>query len=98
MEEGKIGTGAVTETKLGAAAVTEGKLAASAVTTGKIADGAVTDAKIVTVTGSKVSGNITGKAANVTGTVEIANGGTGVTSFANKFISKISFLYKNQVF
>jgi hypothetical protein len=86
--EAKIGVGAVTETKLGSAAVTEGKIAAAAVSTGKIADGAVTDAKIVTVAGSKVTGDITGKATNITGTVAIVNGGTGVTSFANTYITK----------
>lgn len=33
-----------------------------------------------TVPGSDVSGNITGSAANVTGTVAVANGGTGLTA------------------
>lgn len=58
------------------------------------ADGAVTISGSLSVTGavtitagsvagSVVSGNITGNAANVTGTVAIANGGTGATSAAN---------------
>ncbi len=47
-------------------------IAAGAVTTTKITDGAVTDAKIATVSGSKV-----------TGTVAIANGGTGATTAAD---------------
>ena len=34
----------------------------------------------IAITGSAVSGNITGNAANVTGTVAVANGGTGATS------------------
>jgi len=51
-----------------------------AITSGKIANLAVTDAKIVGVSGIKVSGNITGNAANVTGTVAVGNGGTGATS------------------
>ena len=34
------------------------------------------------ISGSKISGNITGNAANVTGTVLIANGGTGATTAA----------------
>ncbi|MBM3922835.1 MAG: hypothetical protein FJ340_06485 [Sphingomonadales bacterium] len=55
-------------------------VAAGAITTSKIADAAVTDAKIASVSGSKVSGNITGNAANVTGTVAVANGGTGQTT------------------
>ena len=36
-----------------------------------------------TVPGSDVSGNITGNAANVTGTVAVANGGTGQTSYTD---------------
>jgi hypothetical protein len=45
-----------------------------------LANSAVTDAKIAAVAGSKVSGNISGNAANVTGTVAVANGGTGATT------------------
>ena len=77
--EAKIGALAVTEAKIGALAVTTAKIAdgavsaakigALAVTTAKIADGAVTDIKIDTVSGSKV-----------TGTVAIANGGTGTSN------------------
>lgn len=37
---------------------------------------------ITSLAGSKISGNITGNAANVTGTVAIANGGTGATTAA----------------
>lgn len=37
---------------------------------------------ITSLSGSKISGNISGNAANVTGTVAIANGGTGATSAA----------------
>lgn len=44
---------------------------------------AVTDAKIAAVAGSKVTGNISGNAANVTGTVAIGNGGTGATTAPN---------------
>jgi hypothetical protein len=36
-----------------------------------------------TVAGSDVSGNISGNAANVTGTVAVANGGTGQTTYTN---------------
>jgi hypothetical protein len=46
----------------------------------------VTDNMIATgITASKVSGNISGNAANVTGTVAIANGGTGQTAKAAAF-------------
>jgi hypothetical protein len=48
------------------------------VTTGTYAD----PAWITSIAGSKVSGNISGNAANVTGTVAIANGGTGATTAA----------------
>jgi hypothetical protein len=37
---------------------------------------------ISSLAGSKITGNITGNAANVTGTVAVANGGTGATSAA----------------
>ena len=57
-------------------------VAANAITTSKILDANVTDAKIATVSGSKVTGNITGSAANVTGTVAVANGGTGAITAA----------------
>lgn len=46
------------------------------VTTGSYAN----PAWITSLAGSKVSGNISGNAANVTGTVAIANGGTGSTT------------------
>lgn len=46
------------------------------VTTGSYAD----PAWITSLAGSKVAGNISGNAANITGTVAIANGGTGATS------------------
>ena len=46
------------------------------VTTGSYAD----PAWITSLAGSKVSGNISGNAANITGTVAIANGGTGSTT------------------
>ncbi len=55
----------------------------NAITTIKIADANVTDAKIVSVSGSKVTGNITGNAANVTGIVAVANGGTGANNAAS---------------
>ncbi|TBH71542.1 hypothetical protein [Aquirufa antheringensis] len=55
-------------------------IAIGAVTTAKIIDGAVTDAKITSVSGSKVTGNITGNAANITGMLAVSNGGTGATT------------------
>jgi hypothetical protein len=69
-------TGDVTTT-IGTTATT---IANNAVTSAKIADGTIVDADINGVAGSKVSGNITGNAGNVTGTVAISNGGTGQTT------------------
>jgi hypothetical protein len=57
-------------------------VANNAITTTKIADSSVTDPKIVGVSGSKVIGNISGSAANVTGIIPVANGGTGVNTMA----------------
>ncbi|HYK77309.1 MAG TPA: hypothetical protein VEV16_10050, partial [Daejeonella sp.] len=56
-------------------------IADNAITTSKILDANVTDAKLATgISGAKISGNIPGNAANVTGTIAIANGGTGATT------------------
>jgi hypothetical protein len=62
----KIAAAAVINAKIADAAVTTAKIEDAAVTTAKIADGAVTDAKITGVAASKI-----------TGTLAIANGGTG---------------------
>jgi hypothetical protein len=54
---------------------------AGTVTNGVYTTGSYADpAWITSLAGSKVSGNISGNAANVTGTVAIANGGTGATT------------------
>jgi hypothetical protein len=54
---------------------------AATVTNGVYTTGSYADPTWITsIAGSKVSGNISGNAANVTGTVAIANGGTGQTS------------------
>jgi hypothetical protein len=78
----KLADLSVTTGKLVDKSVTTAKIADANVTTAKLADASVTDAKIVTVAGSKVTGNIAGNAANVTGTVAVANGGTGATTAA----------------
>lgn len=57
-------------------------IAVNAITSSKVADNAITDAKINTVSGAKITGNILGNAANVTGIIGIANGGTGAASAA----------------
>jgi hypothetical protein len=73
-------SGAGLATSIATGAVTSDKLLDGTIATADVADAAITDAKINGVAGSKVSGNITGNAANVTGTVVVANGGTGLTS------------------
>ena len=73
-------SGAGLATSIATGAVTSAKLLDGTIATADVADAAITDAKIDGVAGSKVSGNITGNAANVTGTVAVANGGTGLTS------------------
>jgi hypothetical protein len=75
-----VAAGAITTSKIADASITTNKIAVASISTTTIADAAVTDAKIVTVSGSKVTGNISGNAANVTGTVAVANGGTGATT------------------
>ena len=52
------------------------------ITTDKLADNSVADNKIVSVSGIKVTGNITGNAGNVTGVVDVVHGGTGATTAA----------------
>ena len=76
----KLADANVTTAKLADASVTTVKIVDANVTTAKLADASVTDSKIVTVSGSKVTGNIAGNATNVTGVVAIANGGTGATT------------------
>ena len=58
-------------------AITSLKIANNAILTSKLADLSVTDSKIAEVSGDKITGDIKGKAANVTGIIAIANGGTG---------------------
>jgi hypothetical protein len=63
----------------------------SITTLGTIATGTwqgtqITDTYLAGISGSKVSGNIPGNAANVTGTVAVGNGGTGATSLTGVVI------------
>lgn len=56
---------------------------AATVTNGVYTNGSYADPSWITaLAGSKITGNISGSAANVTGTVAIANGGTGATDAA----------------
>ncbi len=63
----------------------------SITTVGTIATGTwqgtqITDTYLAAISGSKVTGNIPGNAANVTGTVAVGNGGTGATSLTGVVI------------
>ena len=79
----KIADANVTSSKIADANVTTSKIADANVTTSKIADGAITESKLSSFSGSKVTGDIGGNAANVTGTVAVASGGTGATNVAD---------------
>ena len=89
----KLANDAVTSAKILDGTILTADLADASITTDKISDGtiatvdlansSVTDAKISAVAGSKVMGNITGNAGNVSGTVAVANGGTGATILAS---------------
>ena len=58
-------------------------ITSNAISTSKVADGAITNAKLATgIDATKISGDITGRASNITGNLAIANGGTGATSAA----------------
>jgi hypothetical protein len=57
---------------------------AATVTNGVVTTGSYSNPSWITaLAGSKITGNIGGNAANVTGTVAVANGGTGQTSFTD---------------
>lgn len=57
---------------------------AGTVTNGLYSTGSYADPTWITsLTGSKISGNISGNAANVTGTIAVANGGTGQTTYTD---------------
>jgi hypothetical protein len=79
----KIYDGTILTADLADASVTSNKIADGTITTVDLADRSITDAQISYVAGSKVTGNITGNAANVSGTVAVANGGTGATTLAS---------------
>lgn len=64
---------------------------ASITTLGTISSGTwqgtqIADTYLAGISGSKVTGNIAGNAANVTGTVAVANGGTGATTLTGVLI------------
>jgi len=61
-------------------AVTSLALANNSVLTSKLADLSVTDSKISEVSGSKVTGDISGNATNVKGIVAVEHGGTGAVN------------------
>jgi hypothetical protein len=79
----KIADGTITTADLADRSITTDKIVDGTIATVDLANSSVTDAKISAVAGSKVMGNITGNAGNVSGTVAVANGGTGATTLAS---------------
>ena len=77
-----ISLNAITNEKIADNAITTSKILDENITESKITNLAVTDSKILSISGSKITGNITGKAANITGILAIANGGTGAINAA----------------
>lgn len=77
-----ISLAAISNEKIADNAISSSKILDENITTNKIASLAVTDAKLVTISGVKVTGDIAGKAANITGVLALANGGTGSTTAA----------------
>ena len=61
----KIKDANITTSKLAADAVTSAKILDGTIATSDLSDASVTDAKITTVSGSKVTGDISGNAVNV---------------------------------
>jgi len=55
-------------------------IADNAITTNHLQAMSVTNDKIVSIDGNKLSGDIAGKATNITGVADIANGGTGANN------------------
>jgi hypothetical protein len=76
---GTIGTGTWNGTTIG---VANGGTGATTLTGFLVGNGTSAVTASATIAGSAISGDITGNAANVTGTVAIANGGTGATTAA----------------
>jgi hypothetical protein len=79
----KITDGTITTADLADRSITTDKIADGTIATVDLANSSVTDAKIAAIAGSKVTGDISGNAANVNGTVAVANGGTGATTLAS---------------
>ena len=76
-------TGTAASPAIATGAVNSSKISDGTIATDDLANAAITDAKIAAVAGSKVTGNISGNAGNVSGTVLVANGGTGANTLAS---------------
>ena len=71
---------------------------AATVTNGVVTTGSYSDPSWITaLAGSKITGNISGNAANVTGTVAVANGGTGATTAANARVNLLPSYTSNEL-
>jgi hypothetical protein len=83
----KILNGTISTNDLANNLITNSKIAENAVTSDKIANGAVTDSKINSVSGSKVSGNISGGAGSLVTSRNIYGNSFNGTSSLNQIIS-----------
>ncbi|MFD3394456.1 hypothetical protein U0R10_07485 [Aquirufa sp. OSTEICH-129V] len=79
-------TGSATSPVIATGAINSAKILDGSIATGDLANASVTDIKIAGVAGSKVTGNISGNAANVSGTVGVPNGGTGATTLSSNHV------------
>jgi len=71
---------------------------AATVTNGVVTTGSYSDPSWITaLAGSKITGNISGNAANVTGTVAVANGGTGATSASGARVNLLPSYTSNEL-
>jgi hypothetical protein len=75
-----ISLAAISNEKIADNAISSTKILDENIITSKIASLSVTDAKIVTMSGVKVTGDISGRASNLTGILALTNGGTGATT------------------
>jgi hypothetical protein len=70
----------------GVVQITKGGTGSSSISSGYVKSDGSTLTSVTTITGTDISGDITGKASNVTGIVAVVNGGTGQTSFTAGYI------------
>jgi hypothetical protein len=75
-----------TITLSGTLSISNGGTGATAISSGYVKSNGTTLTSVTSISGADISGDITGKASNVTGIIAIANGGTGQSSFNSGYI------------